>query len=537
MSKNKVIGNTIDFIFILLVINLFVFLFGKENQIVGVAIVTSAYAFLQRDLTAAPLKNLLWLVTINVATGICSSLSTINPFLGVAINILIIFLLIYIFSSNFKASLVVPIGFQYLFMLYDPVYGKDLVVRLVSLVFGAFFIMGMQFVSNKTRVKKTLSKSLLKIIESFLVHLESEDNKGTEIQSEINSIKKVMYESRKDKFFFSQNSKKLTNIVYLLEKLNIEIMNDKLNDNKDENLIQSLNLIRRGLKKQSVEEIDVLKIDNICLVNIANELINLSKDSNNNEVIRGTIPEYLTSKKIFMDNLKGRTLKFSYAIRQTIMLSSAIFIVDILNLEEGRWAIYTMFSVMQPYYEVSKSRAKDRVIGTLIGAVIVVLCFVIIKDSMLRGMIVLGAGYLNPFATSYTNLMMAVTVSVLAKMGLEGGLLFFISERILFVVAGALIALLASKYILKFNLEDGANEIKENYKKIIQKMSFEINGKISEEGLNSLYLMVGFLEDKIKSINSVEDYNKKYYDFFENNREKVNSLYGDYYRLKVEEKL
>ncbi|MGL5764451.1 MAG: FUSC family protein, partial [Sarcina sp.] len=414
-------------------------------------------------------------------------------------------------------------------------YGKELGIRLVSLVFGSFFIMGMQFVSNKTRVKKTISKSLLKIINDFLVNIENGTINSEKVQQEINNIKKVMYESRKDQFFFSENSKKLTNIVYLLEKLNIKISNNILLLKNDENLIKSLNIIRRAIKKQSIDEVNVLKIENELLANIAKELINLSIDSNNNEIIRGTIPEYLTTKKIFLDNLKGKTLKFSYAMRQTIILSVGILIVDILNLKEGRWIIYTLFSVMQPYYEISKSRAKYRVKGSIVGAIVVLLCFMIIKNPMLRGMIVLIAGYLNPFATSYTNLMIAVTVSVLAKMGAEGELLFFIGERILFIVIGASVALLASRYILKFSLEDGANEIKENYEKIIEKMSFEVNGKISEEGLNSLYLMVGFLEDKIKSINSTEDYQKKYSDFFDDKRGQVNELYGQYYNLKLKE--
>ena len=73
-----------------------------------------------------------------------------------------------------------------------------------------------------------------------------------------------------------------------------------------------------------------------------------------------------------------------------------MFLAQYLNLSEGRWMSFTIFSLIQPYSEVSYTRVKDRIKATLIGGLIVLIAFGLVKNQTARSAIILLAGYLDP---------------------------------------------------------------------------------------------------------------------------------------------
>ncbi|MGL4654432.1 MAG: FUSC family protein, partial [Sarcina sp.] len=91
LNKGQIMWNTIIFIFILIFVKVTSALFGEANQVVGVAVVTSALAFIQRDLTISPVENLLKLIALNIFTGVFASLALVNPWIGIPVNFLSLF--------------------------------------------------------------------------------------------------------------------------------------------------------------------------------------------------------------------------------------------------------------------------------------------------------------------------------------------------------------------------------------------------------------------------------------------------------------
>lgn len=167
---------------------------------------------------------------------------------------------------------------------------------------------------------------------------------------------------------------------------------------------------------------------------------------------------YYKVYNIFGKDVEVHTIRASYAIRVGILTAITGFIESLLfkyyNIQEGRWMVYTIFSLTELYSEHCRIRSKQRLEGTIIGALIVIILFMFIKNSSLRALIVLLAGFINPFLTNYRDIIICVTVSVVASLGLTNGSILAAALRIIFVIIGIAFALLGNKYIFNKSIKE-----------------------------------------------------------------------------------
>ena len=162
---------------------------------------------------------------------------------------------------------------------------------------------------------------------------------------------------------------------------------------------------------------------------------------------------------IFGQKIKVHTISASYAIRIGILASITSFIVFYFNLEHGRWMVYTIFSLTELYSENCIIRSKKRIEGTIIGALVVILLFLFIKDPNIRILIVMFAGYLNSFVIDYRNIMILATISAITPLSITNGSIEIAFQRIMYVAIGTALALLANKFILSQSKD--SNSLKE----------------------------------------------------------------------------
>ncbi|MGL5574316.1 MAG: FUSC family protein [Sarcina sp.] len=539
--KQKIIGNTIVFIGILVFINIFKMMFGEANSIVGVAIITGALVLLQRDLTASPVENFINLALINVFTGICAYIANINMWIGIPINFIALFVIGYLFSSNLKAPVVISFGLQYFFMIFTPVQGSDFTMRIAGLIFGAFFIILLQMIANKNKLRKHFKNTLLGIIKDFINHLERGEEFYDSVNDKINIIKKIVYESRKKDFYMCDKGKKVTNIIYLLEKINIILEGHALDQDVEVKnyIIKSLKDFKISIENEKLEEsnirIEYSKYSGEALSilrlfdKLEKELIALSKVEEKVKVKFYDIPEKFKTIKVAKNNMKLSSLRFSYSVRLAIVGAISIFIVELFNIPQGKWIAYTIFSLTQPYMESSRIRSKQRIEGTLIGGVIIGIVFMVIKEDSLRGMVILFLGYLNPFVKEYRNLIIVVTASAVAATVIEGGAFALAILRLGLVIIGAVLATLGSKFIIPYKIEDGNKEIKEGYSRIIETMEEDIRENKDENVIKSLYLIPAFLETKLRDTNTDENEVEKLMKYVDEKRKTINEVYSKYY--------
>ena len=541
LNKKLIISNTVLFIAILAFINVFNMFFGPANSVVGVTIITGALTLLQKDLTASPVENTINLIGINLFTGIMAYIASMNMWVGIPVNFIALFAIGYLFSSNLKVAVVIPFGLQYLFMLFTPVQGNDLMLRMCGLIFGGFFMMGLQFLANKNKLKKNFKNIIIEIMNDLIFSIENEKNKYDEINDKINKIKKIVYESRKKSFYICNTGKRVTNIIYLLERMNIIINENDINSDSDskEYVLAMLKDLKDGITNENVELIKIEKFDGLsnpknselrrCIISLVKESKSLNGTKSNVDLQPFDIPEKFQIIKIMKDNFKLSSLRVSYGFRLAIVGAISILIVDMFNIPEGKWIVYSIFSLTQPYAETSKIRARQRIEGTLIGASIVVVSFILIKDSSMRGMIVLFAGYLNPYVKDYKKLIVLVTISAVASTVVSGGAMGLAISRVLFVIFGAMLSIAGSKLIIPFHIKDGNNEIKENYTKIIDTMNSDIEEGINENSIKSLYLLPAFFEEKFKATNICDVELSEVKGFADEKRKVLNEVYSKYY--------
>lgn len=193
-------------------------------------------------------------------------------------------------------------------------------------------------------------------------------------------------------------------------------------------------VIYRGNKNNKVED---SKLQN----NIDNESNFFNEDKKENEYIK-------LFNKFNIHHVRG-----AYAIRIALLTTIAVFIVDFFNLAQGRWIVYTIFSLTELYSEHCRVRSKQRLQGTIIGIIIIMLLFVVIKDNNIRILIVLLGGYLDTYTTNYRDKIICVTMSVVASVSLTNGTIVTAIERVGYISIGIILAILADKIIFNKKLE------------------------------------------------------------------------------------
>ncbi|MGB6178292.1 FUSC family protein [Carnobacterium sp.] len=328
----KIVSNTVMFAMILAFINLFGYVFGVNNNLVGITILIVLLVLMQEDLTQKPVENFMKLTSINLISGILTYFSSQNIWIGLVLNFIALSTIGYFFSSRLNKIMVVPFGLHYLFMLYNPVSGIDFNKRLIGLIAGAVLVMIVQFIVHRKNISQ----------EEELLNPGPID--------EFNSL----YE-----------------------------------------------------------------------------------------------PVRLFGREYAIHSIRG-----AYALRIGLITAITAFIVAFFNLQEGRWVVYTVFALTELYSEDCISRSKQRIQGTILGTLIVLVLFFFIKDTSLRAMIILVGGYLDSYTTNYRDKMICVTISVIASTALVNNTLYAAVNRVGYILVGTALALLVDKLIFQKQYKD-----------------------------------------------------------------------------------
>lgn len=157
----------------------------------------------------------------------------------------------------------------------------------------------------------------------------------------------------------------------------------------------------------------------------------------------------LINMELYQKQNEDHSVRAAYAIRIGLITAITAFAVSFFHIEQGRWIVYTVFALTELYSENCRTRSKERLEGTIIGAFLILVLFTFIKETALRVIIILLAGYLDSYTSNYRDKMICVTVSVIASASLASGTLFTATERILCVIVGILLALTVDLVIFR----------------------------------------------------------------------------------------
>lgn len=536
INVKYVISQTLLFALILVFIMGFKSIFGAINTLIGVTSITAILMFMKVDLTISPLKNFIKLLILNVATGIFAFISMINPWIGIPINFIMVFIINYRLYFNLKDSLYLPFSLQYVFILSAPVTIEELPLRLLSLLVAPVGIMLFQLLVNRNKVSKKGNKIVedvcKKISEKIdlILNNKSKDemlNKDLEIKKLSNEFRSIVYDNRQDEFYITEEARIKINILSALEKISLvlnkvkyeEISNEILislskcmkrlavvleEENNIDELENYIDKILNGYQSIETNDFKILEVLNsleILKISLS-DLRELGKENYNIVKGKDTLEDAKDLYEKYKKSIIKNSVKFSFAVRIAVGVSLAAFITDIFNLSEGKWIMFTMVSVIVPVYEVSIKKGKERIIATLIGCALILGLFTVVKDVGSRSIIILLVGYINNYFTEYRHKMIFNTISAVGSAAMLGNTTVLTINRIFFVAVGVVIAIIINKHIMPRSVENFTKELEFIYLNSIRSMIKKVylSGiKPDNHGMNNLLIITSLIESKLES--------------------------------------
>lgn len=542
MDKKKIVSTTIMFVIIVSTIVGFKTVFGSENTLVAVSGITAALSLLGTDYTINPLKNTVYFVFLELILGISTYLASTSAILGLVLTFAIVFYILYSFTYNTKKPTYVAFALGYFFMLYSPVTLEALPKRLMGLIICGLVIMAMQMIVNKNKFKKEAKEGIKKSIEHIkneidLVLNSSEfetiDNTHDITYNNLRALMEPIYRRIDNNvelpvliMHYLAISEYLENVNLTLskirksknsnecEKVLIEIKKtlSKINSFVDDTITDGKLYEELKCSKSIIEEFKsnhYLICELYDLLSIVVDSLKL-KEEEYKESIKG---HYISSEIVYnltelKNNINKNSIKFTFAFRGALLMSIAVFAVSFFNIEYGKWIVFSLLAIIQPYYETSKTKTKDRFIGTIIGLLSFVVLFSIVSSEMGRMLLIMLVGYIMNYQNEYKYRMVSSTLCALgvASLGAEVSVLSL--KRMLFVFIGTLIALYANKIIFPQRIKDVTkNEIDKSIKlneKIFEKLNYIGTRKLKiDEEFKKLITTNAFLNDKIRANNSI----------------------------------
>ena len=566
MNKQKIISNTAIFIFVIVFVLIFKTIFGEENTFIGVATITATLMLLGRDFTGEPLKNTLKFVGVNVLIGIGSYLAVKNVWLGIPVNFIVVFTFSYIFTYNLRNPLYFPFGLQYLFLLSTPVAEDKLWIRLLALICGALVIMLSQLLVNKNKLATSGNKILVGVCDSIVNKVKSikegstKDNSNNNINTSIDEFRTIVYDKREDNYYLSEEAKIKLNMSVALENINSMLYSEG-SKSIDLEILDILEEIV-GLAKDTLKfnpkkdkelkrrNYDMEELLNYCEQKGINDLVSLQllesiifldetidglsklEKEDYRKINKISEKSEVISQERVKSILKGKNSpKYCYAMRMAISVTIGAFIMGYFKLAEGRWILFTILSLTNPIYEVAKSKIKDRLLATLIGSVIIIVLFSIFKDQNIRLLIVLLTGYLQSYVNEYRSRMIFVTVAAIGTAAAVGNVQELTAERIIMVIIGTIIAIIANRYLFPYSLKDSDAQLRKLYDASVKEMFEEIDalleGNVRPEIMNNLFVITSLVQSKSR-INKQIDDDKIYNEIVNERRNLVSNIYELY---------
>ena len=481
---------TLSFLFILLFVNVFQWLFGIENSIVGVIFTIMMSASMARDLTATPLRNLLvQTAVLLLMTAAACFVANADPLTAFAVNLAMIFVILYAFTYEYVSHLYFPYLLSYLFLIFiSPVGPAQLPKRLLGVVFGAVSVILYQWVNGRNRVAETARDVFLAMLEradecvSCLLGGKPVPKDAESMRLDLCKLSKAVYDRRKKALCLSDASfamidcgRGMENLVLLFYEMRGPLTPQRavllnqiaacLSRMRDfiQRSAESIPPLNRGqLGAPNNDEADRFYA---CLLYIRFHMLEMTRPDNRKR--------YRKTLLSFSERLKAALnlspVRMVYALRVSCLLALCTLAVQSLHLPHGKWLLFTVASVSLPYADDVGLKAKKRMIATLVGGFVSVAAFSLVSSAQGRTIIMMLSGYLSFYFCDYAASFSCSTVGALggavlmtaAGWGPVGGVTLV---RLGYVLAGIAIALLFNRVILPYRRTAATRRLYHSYR-------------------------------------------------------------------------
>lgn len=547
------------FVFFIAMISIFSFLiFGKENLLIGIGSISIAITMIGQNYKSNKIQTFITLSVIQLILGLGAYISGYSSVIATFVSLSISFSIYYIFSNETKASKSSAFMTLYVLLLYSPITIEQLPKRLIALIFSSLVIMCLYFILSRYNFKKITNSQIINTID--LINKQLDLIKEGQVIEEFNKNASILLKNIELNIYDSiEKNKKLSIEVYkkevvvlLLKKINTSLNYIKESE-IDETLFKNLKFVLDDIKLYILEKISdnelkerFIKYDSNYDIKSLNSDLKTYNYYNirlaikelyrqlDNEFIIQNLREKIslrlqlkTDIDILKNNFSMSSLRFNIAVKASILIATSIFIVNYFNIYEGKWIVLTLSILLLPYAEQSSKKALDRVIGTVIGAIIFGLIYKFIDGNIILITIVfLISLYMNISVRKYDIRCIFITINAImaVKMIYPSSVVFKLIEyRIVLILIAALLTWIIVNLIFPYKIKnDIANIIKHYIKFDNYIISLSTSEGIEYEEIEKINIKNNYLWSRVNFINKqlknddIEEFLKRQNDFFTN---------------------
>lgn len=534
------------------------YIFGKDNVLIGIGSITIAITMLRENHTNNIPSTFIKLSLAQVVIGCCAYIANYNSIYIVITTFVLSFSVYYIGSSEIKGSKSNAFMMLYILLLYAPVSIEQMPKRILALVFSAVVILFLYFVFTRYNFKKITDKKLNETIQLITTQLNliKEDKPIEDENKDVNILLKNLELDLYDSIEKSNKIKKdIYNkqiIVILLKKINTGL-NYIESNSYSEDLFRNLNYVLEDISSYILGDINLSELkNNFCKYDESTNIKNMDEsiDKYNYYSLRIAIKELYNCldnkqriesiekktkiRKILKNDINRLTnnfsmesLRFNLAIKASILISIAVFVVDYFNIYEGKWVVYTLAVVLLPYAEDSTKKSIDRVIGTILGAIMLGIIYKLINgNQMLMIFIFMISLYLNISIKKYNIRCIFITMTAITAVKLiypNTTIFMLLKYRVILILFASMSTVIITNLVFPYKINNDMKSTINSYinfnKEIFNFISLEGIGEIEIEKViiknNYYWMRLNFINNKLKEKN-IEEFLKKQNDFFTN---------------------
>ncbi|MBQ6098668.1 MAG: FUSC family protein [Methanobrevibacter sp.] len=495
----------------LFIVGLFLFciffyigVFGANNMVIGMFIAMAALMNLGNDFTYKPKLSFFKVLLLLLILGIVAFLNNPISIFGCILTFFVVFGVTITSYHLFATSVYLPYLMLYFMMMSClPVSFEELPMRLLSLVVGAIFIVGINLIVNRNK-KFKLSKQT---IDSLVLELNNAvDLKlaGDEVSKEnfktANGFYLNMFYHFEYKFFPSPVQRSVLNIVKSFQHIGAIVADYDLSVNELDGIKKILYNLKDIKSLEFFESIDVdTKEMNIVLLNFEYIVDELNNVDSTREFI---LPDkkYIRSliKPVIKRSFSFRSVKFAFAFKMAIILTLWEILTLLFNLPLTKWLYFATIPMMAPYINDLADSAKKRLKGTVGGALIFILIIIAAPYLPLSSDILMLVVMIVCMAVIVYNLKNTLIVTTVTTVMSVMAVLSYVAPdiaielKVLWVLIGAAVAIALNYIFLPYSVEkESENNLKARYKfngESINMIKEECNEKISSKKTSLLVM-------------------------------------------------
>lgn len=431
---------------------------GMSNALVLANSAIIAPLSLSNDYTTKLYTNTAFFSVVYTGLGVAAWAASFNIAMKGVMFFCVILFLGYTMNRGKRYMLYVQFLINFVFMIYNPVTGMDLIVRLIILECSILGMMVTQWVVNRNRYRMSVKMSVRRVsdaIEEYadksVSYIKKDENERlfNEIENRITECSSLFF-TKFDQIINWPRGEQYLRLLSILKRLSRIIY-------RYNSSCQCMTYKNYGKVKYIIKSVDDFNFEKSSFDEILEDFgkfSTLSEDESEEELFIDEEIEVFETDSEDMELImkKAQTgfslYRFLYSLKTAVMASAGVVIIALIGLPYEYWFPISVCVLSQRFLEVSKKKSGERLMNTVIATGIVFVAFHItgnfwVHIAIMVAMIIIGDCFFQfNFFTLYAALMALIMGNTVGHTSLEELSIL----RILYVAAASGIVLLVDSF-------------------------------------------------------------------------------------------